>query len=287
MRFRTFNEGADRDCLFVMGWGNRWDHESVRWLIDQLADADYRVHAAELPTRLEDFRADWVEPVAEYARDLDEFAMLGHSAGGLVATAIDGADTHVYLSPFWGFPPQFPDWVLDLVARVPTTMPFVPTRIDDPAVFGVYAGDERVRDTPSWLSPGFIRETRDAQSRLLPANVNLAAIASGQRRSPAQARSAADEGEGVGGDVETDTTTAEERPAPRTDLPTPRWSVEDDAVVFCSLSDEVASLRAIGGRVNADNVVLYEGGHELFASTSRDQHLPTLLAALEEGDDAL
>lgn len=278
MRFRTFNEGGDRDCLFVMGWGNRPDHDSVRWLIDELADGGYRVHAAELPTRLEDFRADWVEPVAEYVRDLDEFDLLSHSAGGLVATTIDGADTHVYLSPFWGFPPTYPDWLLDLVARIPSTVPFLPSGFDDPAILGEYAGDERLQDTPSWVSPSFVRETRDAQSRLLPADVDLAAIAGRSRRSG----SGPDEADGGDEDAEADADRT-----PRTDLPTPRWSVENDAVVFCSLSDEVVSLRAIGARVNADNVVLYEGGHELFASTSRDQHVSTLLAALEEGDDAL
>ncbi|MFQ3293738.1 MAG: hypothetical protein ACI9EZ_001967 [Halobacteriales archaeon] len=271
MRFRTFNQGGDRDCLFVMGWGNRWEHESVRWLIDELADADYRVHAAELPTRLSDFRADWVEPVAEYARDLEEFALLSHSAGGLVATTIDGANTHVYLSPFWGFQPTVPDWLLDLAARVPTSMPFLPSGIDDPLILGEYATEDRLRDTPSWLSPAFIRETRDAQSRLFPANVDLAPIA----------------GQGIPSGEESDTDGDDETSAHRSNLPTPRWSVEDDAVVFCSLSDTVVSLGAIGARLNADNVVLYEGGHELFASTSREQHLPTLLAALEEGDAAL
>ena len=276
MRFRTFNQAGDRDVIFVMGWGNRWDHGSVRWLIDELADADYRVHAAELPTRLDDFRADWVEPVAEYARDLEEFALLSHSAGGLVATTIDGAKTHVYLSPFWGFPPTYPDWLLDLVGRIPTTMPFIPSGFDDPALLGEHAGTDRLQDTPSWLSPTFVRETRDAQSRLLPANVNLAAIARGTRSSVV---GEPDTGEGE--DV-----TDEER-TPRPDLPSPHWSVEDDAVVFCSLSDEVVSLNAIGARVNADSVVLYEGGHELFASTSREQHVPTLLAALEAGDEAL
>ncbi|MFW5903670.1 MAG: alpha/beta fold hydrolase [Halolamina sp.] len=276
MRFRTFNEAGDRDCLFVMGWGNRPDHESVRWLIDELADGGYRVHVAELPTRLDDFRADWVEPVAEYARDLDEFALLSHSAGGLVATTIDGADTHVYLSPFWGFPATVPDWLLDLVARIPTTVPFIPSGFDDPAILGEYATEDRLRDTPSWISPAFVRETRDAQSRLLPADVDLAAIARGSR--PAVE---------AGSDDDDDDDDDLDRTATPIDLPTPRWSVEDDAVVFCSLSDEVVSLNAIGARVNADNVVLYEGGHELFASTSREQHVPTLLAALEQGDDAL
>jgi hypothetical protein len=278
MRFRTFNEAADRDCVFVMGWGNTWAHETVRWLIDAVADDGWTVHAAELPTNITDFRADWLEPVVEYVRDLDEFALMGHSAGGLVATAIDGADTHVYLSPWWGYPEDDPDWLLDLVGEVPTAIPFLPSGIDDPAVLGQYATERQLADVPRFVSPAFVRETRDAQRRLLPADVPLAAIASSVRPTlPADEDADADE---VGDDAPAEV-------VPNPDLPTPHWAVEDDAVVFCSLTDEVVSTRAIGARVNAENVVLYEGGHELFSSTSRERHLDTLLAALADGVTAL
>jgi pimeloyl-ACP methyl ester carboxylesterase len=289
MRFRTFNEAADRDVVFVMGWGNTWAHESVRWLVDAVADAGWTVHAAELPTNITDFRADWVEPVVEYVRDLESFALVGHSAGGLVATAIDGADTHVYLSPWWGYPEDDPDWLLDLVTEVPTAIPFLPSGIDDPAVLGEYATERQLADVPRFVSPAFVRETRDAQRRLLPADVPLAAVASSVR--PALPDDEDDWSGGDGGDGEgREATAGGEEPTevvPNPDLPTPHWSVEDDAVVFCSLTDEVVSTRAIGARVPADNVVLYEGGHELFASTSREAHLETLLAALADGTDAL
>jgi len=102
MRHRIFNEDGDEELVFVMGWGNRWTHENVSWLVGQLTEAGYRVHAFELPTNIDDFKADWLEPVAEYVRDLEEYQLLGHSAGALVAQAPDGADNHVYLGPWWG-----------------------------------------------------------------------------------------------------------------------------------------------------------------------------------------
>jgi len=272
MRFRTFNESGERDCLFVMGWGNNAAHETVRWFVDALADADWTVHTAELPTDLTDFRAEWVEPLAEYVRDLDEFTLVGHSAGGLVGTAIDGADEHVYLSPWWGYPEDTSGWLLDLVAEVPTGAKFLPSGIDNPNVLGEYATTRQLADVPRFVSPTFVRETRDAQSRLLPADVELAATAE-------TVRPAMSDGDGESED--------ETSVVPNPDLPSPHWQVEDDAVVFVSLTDRVVSSRSIGARVNADNVVLYEGGHELFSSTSRERHLDTVLAAMESGASAL
>lgn len=55
----------------------------------------------------------------------------------------------------------------------------------------------------------------------------------------------------------------------------------EGSVVFCSLRDEVVSVRAIGERAPASAVQLYDGGHELFASASRDEATERVLAALE------
>ena len=63
--------------------------------------------------------------------------------------------------------------------------------------------------------------------------------------------------------------------------------VDEDAVVFCSLSDRVVSLRAIGDNVSSERLVVYDGGHELFSSRSREAHLDTLLSVCREGPDTL
>lgn len=66
-----------------------------------------------------------------------------------------------------------------------------------------------------------------------------------------------------------------------------RPAIDDDAVVFCSLQDQIVGVRAIGRAVPADRVVLYDGGHELFSSHSREEHIETLLAVLRDGAAAL
>ncbi|SIR57891.1 alpha/beta hydrolase [Natronorubrum thiooxidans] len=231
MRHRIFGEDGDTDLVFVMGWGNRWTHENVSWLIGKLTDAGYRVHAFELPTNIDDFKADWLEPIAEYVLELEEYQLLGHSAGALVGQALDGADNHVYLSPWWGYSEAYPEPLLDVVAKLPTTFPCLPIGEMDREALGEKATDHQLATLPRWVSPAFVRETRRAQAELL--------------------------------------------------------TIDHDAIVFCSLRDPVVSLAPIGERVPADHVVLYDGGHELFSAVSRDRHIDTLLAALEDGADAL
>ncbi|WP_267642311.1 alpha/beta fold hydrolase [Haloarchaeobius amylolyticus] len=62
-----------------------------------------------------------------------------------------------------------------------------------------------------------------------------------------------------------------------------RPSIDEDAVVFCTLRDQVVSTRAIGEAVPEEQVVLYDGGHELFSSERRDAYVEELLAAVDGG----
>lgn len=58
-------------------------------------------------------------------------------------------------------------------------------------------------------------------------------------------------------------------------------------VVFYTRSDRVVGVDAIEAQAPADNRVVYEGGHELFCSTTREDHIDTLLDAVERGVDAV
>jgi len=64
-------------------------------------------------------------------------------------------------------------------------------------------------------------------------------------------------------------------------------SAQDDAVAFCTLTDQVVDARAVGEGLPADRIRLYDGGHELFSSTARDRHVDTVLATLADGPAAL
>ncbi|MCU4926251.1 alpha/beta hydrolase [Halobacteria archaeon AArc-dxtr1] len=167
MRHRIFEDGGEDDLVFLMDWGNRWTHENVSWLIGRLTDAGFRVHAFELPTAIEDFKADWLEPVAEYVVDLDGYQLLGHGAGALVGQALDGAENHVYLSPLWGVSEAYPDLLLEAIAAVPATLPFVPVGEPDRETVGSRATDHQLATTPRWISPTLVREIRRAQQELL------------------------------------------------------------------------------------------------------------------------
>ena len=61
----------------------------------------------------------------------------------------------------------------------------------------------------------------------------------------------------------------------------------EGSVVYCSLADEVVSPSAIGERVPADRVRLYDGGHEFFASRGREKTLDRVandLRTIADGD---
>lgn len=61
-------------------------------------------------------------------------------------------------------------------------------------------------------------------------------------------------------------------------MPSPRA----DARVLCSLNDTVVDLRTIGAHVDADQVTLYEGRHELFSSEGREKHVRKVIDAVRD-----
>jgi hypothetical protein len=230
MHVRRFGDG-ERDLVLVLGWGNRFRHETVRWLVDAVVDAGYRVHGFQIPTTVTDFERDWVDPVARTVDSLDDYRLLTHSTGGLIGEFLDGPTTTVHLSPWWGFHDGLDTPLVDWAMRLPVSTPVLPASSDADAL-GALVTDERLAEGPHRAAPTFLREARRGQARLPPFD------------------------------------------AERTS-------------VFYTPTDAVVSADAIEARTPAANRVAYEGGHELFASPSREDHLDGVLAALAEGPAAL
>jgi hypothetical protein len=65
----------------------------------------------------------------------------------------------------------------------------------------------------------------------------------------------------------------------------PPFDVDD--AVFYSPTDYVAGTDAIEQQVPVADRLQYEGGHERFCSSSREDHTDTVLAALQGGAEAL
>lgn len=233
MRRRTFNEAAgDRDLVFILGWGNSPEFETVRWLVDRLVGADYRVHAFEIPTVVTDFESEYLAPVADFVERLAAYRLLTHSTGGLIGEFLEDhpPETTVHLSPWWGFHEDLENPLVDLTMRLGIPWSVLPAGIDR-ADLGELTTDRQIEATPSWAAPTFLREVNAAQERLPP--------------------------------------------------------FDDDTVVFYSPSDDVVGVAAIEARTPPENRIRYEGGHELFSSGCRGEQVGTLLAALEDGLDAL
>jgi hypothetical protein len=58
--------------------------------------------------------------------------------------------------------------------------------------------------------------------------------------------------------------------------------LREHSVVFCSLSDTVVDVGAIGEHAPADQVRLYDGGHEFFASSGRETVVERVADAVAE-----
>jgi len=229
MRAEVYGNGDD-DLVFVLGWANKPEYDGLRWLIEHLTDAGYRVHALEIPRVISDFDAEYLEPVATYVEDLDEYRLLGHSTGGLIGEFLEEPTTRTYLSPWWGFHDDLQNPLVSLLMRLPTRRRLLPTTFEREDL-GSLASDRQVAEVPDRVAPTFLREAARAQSRL---------------------------------------------PA-----------FQDGTVVLYTPNDPVVGAEAIRERTPAANAVVYEGGHELFNSPAREDHLETLLAAVDQGVDAL
>lgn len=232
MRQDTFGDDSDDRLVFLMGWGNRAHHPDIQWLVGHLTDAGYRVDTFELPRAIEDFDAEYLDPVQSYLAGLDSYRLLGHSTGGLIARFVDdlALRTRTYLSPWWGLNERMDNRVVRSLARLPTARSVLPVRVSREQL-GALASDEWLADTPRAAAPSFLATVQAAQQRLPP--------------------------------------------------------FDDDDVVFYSPTDAVVGVDAIVEQTPEANRVAYQGGHELFCSRSREDHLDTLLAAIDRGVDAL
>ena len=61
-----------------------------------------------------------------------------------------------------------------------------------------------------------------------------------------------------------------------------RPSISADAVVFVSLADTIISLKTVGAAVCSDQIRLYDGGHQLFTATGRQEVADEVLTELPD-----
>ncbi len=166
MEFTEFDDGGDSRVLFVLGWGNRTDHENVQWLVEALVDAGYVVDVGQLPLHVADFGQAYLAPTQERYDATDPDRILSHSTGGLITAHLDADRRRVYLSPWWGLADEG-SLLQRILVSLPTSRPVVPIP-DDPAAIGDLATARQLEDGADYASPAFLRTIVDAQERLPP-----------------------------------------------------------------------------------------------------------------------
>ena len=163
MEFTEFGDGDER-VLFVLGWGNRPDHENVRWLVDRLVEAGYTVDVGTVPDHGSHFDAQYVAPTQRRHDATGPDRLLSHSTGGLVAAHLESSAPRVYLSPWWGMAGES-GLLQRLLVSLPTARPVIPVP-DDPDALGDLATERQLAEGPDTIAPAFLRTVADAQARL-------------------------------------------------------------------------------------------------------------------------
>jgi hypothetical protein len=164
MEFTEFDEGGDERVMFVLGWGNRVEHENVRWLVDELIEAGYVVDVGQIPLHISDFEREYLAPTQERYNVTNPDRILSHSTGGLITAHLDADVPRVYLSPWWGLADD-PGLVQRVLVSIPTERPIIPIP-DDPGAIGDLATEQQLEDGADYGAPAFFRTIVDAQERL-------------------------------------------------------------------------------------------------------------------------
>jgi hypothetical protein len=180
MEFTEFDEGGDERVMFVLGWGNRTDHENVRWLVDELVEAGYVVDVGQIPVHISDFEREYLAPTQERYDATDPDRILSHSTGGLITAHLDADVPRVYLSPWWGLATEG-SIVQRLLVALPTSRPVIPVP-DDPGALGDLATERQLADGANYAAPAFLRTIIDAQERLPPLREDAVVFCSLQDR---------------------------------------------------------------------------------------------------------
>jgi hypothetical protein len=95
-------ESGLEHIMFIMGWGNDFDQPGIKWFVDLLSEANYSVVTVRIPTRIQDYREEIIEPVLRLHEELGDPIVIAHSMGAIAGRYIVGSRKRIFLSPYWG-----------------------------------------------------------------------------------------------------------------------------------------------------------------------------------------
>lgn len=168
LKFKVLQmEGEGEKVLFIHGYGGNIEQPGVRWVMNRFRDANYSVTYIQLPTIIDDFEKDILQPVRKVQEGLDEHVIVSFSLGGLTASYLEGQLRTIYLSPFWGINDRWSFKGLGPLLKILAG-------INKPALkrhfekedAGPMAVEDDMKGIPDEVTPRTIKEMHEAQGNM-------------------------------------------------------------------------------------------------------------------------
>ena len=160
-------DGEGKKVLFIHGYGGNIEQPGVRWLMRRFRDRGYSVTYIQLPTVIDNFEQDILEPVKEVQDRLGDHVIVSFSLGGLTAAYLKGQKRTVYLSPFWGINDRWSFKGLGTLFRILAGLnrPSLKRQFEKEDA-GPMAVDEDMKGIPDYVTPKTISEMHRAQENM-------------------------------------------------------------------------------------------------------------------------
>jgi len=160
-------EGEGKKVLFIHGYGGNIEQPGVKWLMNRFRDSGYSVTYIQLPTVIDDFEKDILQPVREVQDTIGDHVIVGFSLGGLTAAYLEKQLSTVYLSPFWGINDRWAIKGLGTLMKVLANLnkPSLRRHFEKEDA-GPMAVDEDMKGIPDFVTPRTIHEMHSAHNNM-------------------------------------------------------------------------------------------------------------------------
>lgn len=159
--------GKGRELLFINGYGGNFKQPGVKWYMNRFKEHGLDVTYVQLPTLVDDFRKDVLEPCMELEGEMGEHVSAGFSFGGLTLAYMKGARRRIFLSPFWGLNEKWSGNAHKAVVKILSVIrkPILPRHFDKEDA-GELAVDDDLIGIPDYVSFRTIEQFFEAQEKM-------------------------------------------------------------------------------------------------------------------------
>ncbi|MFO8050499.1 MAG: hypothetical protein R6V01_02225 [Thermoplasmatota archaeon] len=159
--------GGDRRLLFINGYGGNFRQPGVKWYMNRLKEHGLDVTYIQLPTIVNDFQREVLDPCLEVEMEMGDHVAVGFSFGGLTLAYMFGARRRIFLSPFWGINDRWAKKGHKAIVKLLSiiTRPVVPRHFDKEDA-GELAVDDDMIGIPDLISFRTVEQFIEAQDRI-------------------------------------------------------------------------------------------------------------------------